>query len=461
MRYYTAQSYQVNTPLRKRLVTVVVAVASLAMMLSFTIVYFLMQQILLQRADQQLKEGMDTWVGQTVWLPNYGAPSEFYQGILVPGNDTPWATMPSTTPPDWHQLRALDDPETIGSVEGSEPNRKWRALATQDDNGTIKLVAKKLDAERRMLTALAFTEIAMGAFATIGIVVGARKLVQRSLAPLREVESTALAIASGDQNRRVPAWPRSTEVGKLSYAVNTMVSQLQETAQEAQSKEEQMRRFVGDASHELRTPLTSIRGYAELYRTGMAPDADMVLAKIEEESSRMQLLVEDLLALTRAEGTRLDKKQLDMLELVASVASSARAAFPGRVVHINHDCTRAPVVDGDPDRLHQVLLNLISNAFKHAGEDAEVTITLRDNLDRLFIDVADNGRGMNPEDAEHIFERFYRADSSRHRAAGGGSGLGLAITKSLVEQHDGTISVRTAPGEGSTFTISLPLPPEA
>ncbi|WP_284523302.1 sensor histidine kinase [Corynebacterium aquatimens] len=201
-----------------------------------------------------------------------------------------------------------------------------------------------------------------------------------------------------------------------------------------------------------------MRGYAELYRSGMAPDADMVLGKIEQESARMQLLVEDLLALTRAEGTRLEKKQLDMLQLTADVASSARAAFPGRVIHINHDCTRPPVVEGDPDRLHQVLLNLISNAFKHAGEDAEVTITLRDNLDRLFIGVADNGVGMSPEDAEHIFERFYRADTSRHRAAGGGSGLGLAITKSLVEQHDGTISVVSAPGEGSTFTISLPLP---
>ncbi|WP_234947590.1 cell wall metabolism sensor histidine kinase WalK [Corynebacterium sp. CNCTC7651] len=459
MRYpISARTYRVTTPLQKRLVALVVVVSSLAMILSFTFVYFLMQHILYQRADEQLEEGLETWVGQTVWLPGFGAPSEFYQGILVPGHETPWAPTPSTTPPDWSQLRGYDKPQTIGSVPESDVNRQWRAMAHQEDNGTVKLVAKKLDAERRMLTGLALTELAIGALATLGIVVVGRELVRRSLAPLREVESTALAIASGDQNRRVPAWPRDTEVGKLSYAVNTMVTQLQDTAQEAQSKEEQMRRFVGDASHELRTPLTSIRGYAELYRSGMAPDADMVLGKIEQESARMQLLVEDLLALTRAEGTRLEKKQLDMLQLTADVASSARAAFPGRVIHINHDCTRPPVVEGDPDRLHQVLLNLISNAFKHAGEDAEVTITLRDNLDRLFIDVADNGVGMSPEDAEHIFERFYRADTSRHRAAGGGSGLGLAITKSLVEQHDGTISVVSAPGEGSTFTISLPLP---
>ena len=100
-------------------------------------------------------------------------------------------------------------------------------------------------------------------------------------------------------------------------------------------------------------------------------------------------------------------------------------------------------------------VNLITNAYKHAGPDAEVTVTIRKNLDRVVIDVADNGCGMEAKDAEHIFERFYRADSSRNRATGG-SGLGLAITKSLIEAHDGTVKVVTAPGEGSTFTISLP-----
>ena len=172
----------------------------------------------------------------------------------------------------------------------------------------------------------------------------------------------------------------------------------------------------------------------------------------------MQLLVEDLLALTRAEGARLNKREVDMLELTASVASSLGAAFPDRVLRVNHDCSRPPVVNGDPDRLYQVLTNLITNAFKHAGPDAEVTVTLREYLDRVSIDIADNGIGMDPKDAAHIFDRFYRADTSRTRGTGGGSGLGLAITKSLIEQHDGTISVKTAPGEGSTFTISLPMP---
>lgn len=217
-----------------------------------------------------------------------------------------------------------------------------------------------------------------------------------------------------------------------------------------------MRRFVGDASHELRTPLTSVRGYTELYRTGMVSDPDMVLSKIDEESARMKLLVEDLLALTRAEGARLHTRDVDMFEVVSSVKSTARAAFPDRVLTVDNEALGVPMVKGDPDRLHQVMLNLVSNAFKHGGPDAEVTITIRENLDKVFIEVTDNGVGMSQEDADHIFERFYRADSSRNRSSGGGSGLGLAITKSIIEAHGGAITVRTAPGEGSTFTLSLP-----
>ena len=290
----------------------------------------------------------------------------------------------------------------------------------------------------------------------VGIGIASNYFVARALAPLKIVENTALAIAGGDTDRRVPAWPRETEVGSLSFAMNTMVSRLQESLENAKTQEEQMRRFVGDASHELRTPLTSVRGYTELYRKGMVDDPQMVLSKIDEESARMQLLVEDLLALTRAEGSRLEKQEVDVLELALSVKDSMHAAYPERVVDVVKDTPDVPVVVGDPGRLRQVVVNLVTNAFKHAGPDAEVTITIRHNLDRVVLDIADNGCGMEQKDAEHIFERFYRADASRNRSSGGGSGLGLAITKSLIEAHGGTVVVDTAPGEGSTFTISLP-----
>ena len=221
-----------------------------------------------------------------------------------------------------------------------------------------------------------------------------------------------------------------------------------------------MRRFVGDASHELRTPLTSLRGYTELYRSGATQDPEFVFEKIDAESKRMSLLVEDLLALTRAEGSRLDMRKVDMLELVLSVGSSAHAAFAGRTIDVNNAADDIPIVDGDADRLHQILLNLVSNGIRHGGPEASVTLTLRDDAEHVLIDVADDGKGISPEDASHIFERFYRADTSRTRDTGG-SGLGLAIVKSLVEQHGGSISVESELGRGSVFTVCLPKSAEA
>src|SRR5699024_6785570 len=210
-----------------------------------------------------------------------------------------------------------------------------------------------------------------------------------------------------------------------------------------------------DASHELRTPLTSVRGFTELYRSGATTDVDMVLKRIDDESRRMSLLVEDLLALTRAEGSRLELKTVDLLELSLSVAASARAAFPGRTVHVKNETSSVPVVEGDASRLHQVLLNLISNGLTHGGPDAEVTVTLGLEDEDVILTVADDGRGMPSDVAAQVFERFYREDASRSRVSGG-SGLGLAITKSLVDKHGGTITVDSEEGVGSTFTVWLP-----
>lgn len=454
---YSVLSAPSKKPLKRQLVAAVMVASTLGIALSSVLISTVMRHFLFDRADDQLREGLATWAQQTpAWQFNFlSLPSEFHQATLYPGHEQLVPRRGTANPPDYSRVKRLDTPTTITSVEGSETGMRWRAMAHAEPDGTVQYVAKSLEAEGKMLRALAWVEAGVGVLALLGIAVAANYMVARALAPLKIVENTALAIANGDTDRRVPAWSRETEVGSLSFAMNTMVSRLQDSLENAKTQEEQMRRFVGDASHELRTPLTSVRGYTELYRKGMANDPEMVLSKIDEESARMQLLVEDLLALTRAEGARLNTKPTDVLELVLSAKSTVDAAFPDRRVEVIADTPDVAQVNGDPDRLHQVLVNLITNAYKHAGPDAEVTVTIRHNLDRVVIDVADNGCGMEPKDAEHIFERFYRADSSRNRATGG-SGLGLAITKSLVEAHGGTVSVTTAPGEGSTFTISIP-----
>ena len=222
-----------------------------------------------------------------------------------------------------------------------------------------------------------------------------------------------------------------------------------------------MRRFIGDASHELRTPLTSVRGYAELYQSGATDDAPMVIDRISEEAGRMSLLVEDLLALVRMdEGRPLAKNRVDMLELVLETAESARAGFPNRTVQVVNETGDVPIVIGDVNRLHQVLGNLVTNALRHAGEDAEVKLRLDKRDGNVIVDVEDNGQGIPAEDVPHLFERFYRPDVSRSRASGG-SGLGLSIVKGLVEAHGGTVTVDSEEGKGTRFRIALPEAPEA
>lgn len=447
--------------LRTRLLVILMVISGLGLTGMSFAVWGLTRDQMYEQVDKDLRRGLTTWALSPdirSSSPDTYLPSQYILMTAVPGQP-PRIDNIGGCYPRLSELVFDRRPRTVGAdcLFDQKEDLRFRVIAVQAPDGTSTVVAKSLDQENEMLDALAAV-LASISVLVLGMMGAAGTFfVRRALLPLKDLENTALAIANGNIDCRAPAWPRDTEFGRLSYAMNTMVSQLQETLDESRAKEEQMRRFVGDASHELRTPLTSVRGYTELYRAGATDDADMVLSKIDEESARMKLLVEDLLALTRAEGTRLNLREVDVLELVLSVSSSARAAFPGRVLAVENDAEDIPLVSGDPDRLHQVLLNLVSNAFKHAGDDAEVTIKLRGYLDNVYIDVIDNGCGMAPEDADHIFERFYRADSSRNRSkSAGGSGLGLAITKSIVEQHGGAVTVMSAPGKGSKFTVSLP-----
>jgi two-component system OmpR family sensor kinase len=295
-----------------------------------------------------------------------------------------------------------------------------------------------------------------------------------SLRPLHDIEQTAAAIGRGDLTRRVPEGPPSTELGRLSSALNAMLSQIEtafraRAASEAQAvrSEQRMRQFVADASHELRTPLTSIRGFAELYRHGAAPDAGAVVRRIEDEASRMSLLVEDLLLLARLDEERpLRIEPVHLIELINDAAEAARAVAPDRPISVElGEAAGALVVSGDQARLRQVVGNLVTNALTHTPAGTPVTLSLRaDGAEHAVVEVADQGPGMTTEQAEQVFERFYRVDKARTRQAVGGAGLphsgaglGLAIVAALVAAHHGSVSVQTAPGQGATFRVRLPL----
>ena len=295
-----------------------------------------------------------------------------------------------------------------------------------------------------------------------------RVAVRRSLRPLREVEAVAVAYGAGDVSRRVPdAWP-GTEVGRLGGAVNAMLERIETSLAAREASEARMRRFVADASHELRTPLAAIRGFAELHRQGAVrepADVTAAFSRVETEAARLGALVEDLLALTRLDEQRpLRRDPVDLLVIAGDAVHDLGALAPDRVVRLTGlDDSPAPApapVTGDDARLRQVLTNLVGNAVRHtpAGTPLEIGVGVRQHEGGSWAtwQVVDHGAGVPPEEAERVFERFYRADSSRTRGSGGGSGLGLAIVAALVRAHGGAVRVVPTPGGGATVEVALP-----
>ncbi|WP_155372973.1 sensor histidine kinase [Catellatospora vulcania] len=426
-------------------------------------------------------------------------------GELAPGED-PWGftAPPNVTPQDLPQLPPPSElHDKVGSyltVRARDGAPHWRVLV-----GELKvpgysgpfLVAERTTTIDAAVQRLLWINIYGGAAVLILAAMVGTELVRRSLRPLAAIEKTAKAIAGGDLTQRVPdpeegCTPPRTEVGSLARALNAMLAQIETafsaraasetSARAAESaardaavaaqvsegrarrSEEKMRRFVADASHELRTPLTTIRGFAELYRQGAAraPEETAALVKrIEDESRRMGLLVDDLLLLARMDQERqLRPAPVELRVLAVEAVQAARVMDPTRQT----DLVVAPnaghlVVAGDDARLRQIIGNLMSNALAHTPPGTRVELRLRAESEQAVLEVADEGPGLDQAQRERVFERFYRADAARTRRANGqvSTGLGLAIVAALVEAHHGTIEVDSEPGKGAVFRVRLPL----
>jgi two-component system OmpR family sensor kinase len=270
---------------------------------------------------------------------------------------------------------------------------------------------------------------------------------------------TAGLIAEGNLSHRITHDDRATEVGQLGHALNVMLGNIETSFTEKEESERRLRQFVADASHELRTPLTSIRGYAELFRSGAAADPatlERVMLRIESEGERMGRLVEDLLLLARLDqGRPLERATIDLVPLVTEAVEDAR------IVALDHpiDLTAPDEarITGDANRLRQVIGNLLTNARVHTPPGTPVHVSLVTSGDIVTLTVGDEGQGIAPDDARHVFDRFFRADTSRTRVGDDhGSGLGLSIVASIVAAHGGHVTLDTAPGQGATFTVTLP-----
>jgi two-component system, OmpR family, sensor kinase len=290
--------------------------------------------------------------------------------------------------------------------------------------------------------------------------VGGFLLIRRQLRPLREVAATAhivadLPLAEGeiDLDQRVPdhLTDERTEVGQVGAALNTLLAHVESSLQARHRSEQHVRQFVADASHELRTPLATIAGYSELARRH--PDDEVALrtalAKVDEESSRMTSLVEDLLLLARLDSGRpLVQEPVDLVHLLVEAVSDAQVLAPDHRWRL--DLPQATVeVLGDEQRLHQVVMNLLTNARKYTPAGTTVTITAQASG---FV-VHDDGPGFPASFAAKAFERFTRHDAARTRT--GGVGLGLALVQAIVAAHGGRVDLDSRPGS-TTFTVRFP-----
>lgn len=439
-----------------------------------------------EQMDRDLKDN-STALANIMWsswknqeTPSEGATLEFnrFRGTLRDNDGKVLYELPhprhtdGPVVPDMtvHQVEELKSPfmRVAGTEEGSSG---WRTIILKLGNDSGYIMASLPSASTMGTVDMAMKlVITSGTLVTLVMSLIAYGITGRALRPLVRVERTAAAIAAGDLSRRVEEYPPETEVGRLSRSLNAMLAHIEQAFRGRAASERKMRRFIQDASHELRTPLVTIQGYSELYRHGGVSGEEQIgtaMGRIEGEAKRMAQLVEDLLTLARLDEQRpIERQPVDLLLLGSDAVEDARVNAPERQVRLvgldGPQASSSPS-SGDELRLRQVVGNLMTNALRYTPEDSPLEVAVGvlpviNGRSDAVLEIRDHGNGISEEDAARVFERFYRADSSRQRETGG-TGLGLAIVAAIVSQHDGSVRLTETPGGGATMSIHLPLVP--
>ncbi|MGH9292090.1 MAG: sensor histidine kinase [Acidimicrobiales bacterium] len=452
-------------PLRTRLVILLVFFVAIALIATDAITFTSLRNSLTSQVDGQLAQISRSRLGCN-GVP-YGTYFNFYTPVGQPAEPTAAGfscksglPLPRIAPAIVRQAVASGGLyTTVGSSRGAGQYRVLiQPLSTPQTGPTVLAIAVPLTAVSSTLGNQLRLDLIVSLIVLVALAVAAWIIVRLSTRPLARMAKTAGEIAAGDLTRRVTPTDERTEVGQLGAALNVMLERIEEAFEEKESSEQQLRRFVADASHELRTPLTSIRGYAELFRSRLAERPDdlaAALRRIESESARMGVMIEDLLLLARLDrGRPLALAPVRLSAIAEDAVSDARAIDRSRAVTaaIPPDLT----VLGDEQRLRQLVGNLLNNALAHTPALTPIEVAARagpGNVVRLA--VIDHGPGIAEGDRPHVFERFWRADRSRLRR-GGGSGLGLSIVAAIVSAHHGRVWVEATPGGGATFVVELP-----
>jgi two-component system OmpR family sensor kinase len=348
---------------------------------------------------------------------------------------------------------------TVGSKGSGDLRYRVYAQRDPEDSG-ITVVAVPLSEVDSTLHRLLLVEALVVGGVLLALGLSAFFVVRLGLRPLSRIEVTAGQIAAGDLSRRVSPATTKTEIGRLGLALNAMLDRLEQAFAQRKASEERLRQFLADASHELRTPLASIRGYAELFRMGATrgeAETQTAMRRIEDESKRMGVLVEDLLTLARLdEAPELSRAPVDLAVLARDAVEDARATAPEREIELRS--RDAAVVVGDSHRLRQVLANLLRNALVHTPAGTPIEVSVAQDRHSVTVAVRDHGAGLPDASPERLFDRFWRAEGGRERGKAG-AGLGLSIVGTVVDAHGGHVQASNADGGGALFTVVLPKEP--
>lgn len=466
--------------LTARLVLTAVALVAVSTLLVTLFTVFAMQRYLTERLDRQVADTFgapgsvrDGRPGRSLRNdsgPGFGDP-DGDDSLFGRGTGSLIATFPTNgqaagqligdsrsivalSDGDLAQLREVPVDQRVHEVTLSGEG-EYRVIAVAIPGGTRVGGSPTVEIQRTLVALGGFgLLIAAVALALAGLV--GTLLVRRQLGPLKQVAATAhdvasIPLATGDIRieQRVPdeLTDEATEVGRVGYALNTLLDHVAASLTIRQRSEEQVRQFVADASHELRTPLATILGYAELAQ--QHPDdaeaTHLALTKVRREGDRMAGLVEDLLLLARLDAGRpLAQDSVDLTRLLVEAVSDARVLAPDHHWRIELDPDDdALQVSGDEQRLHQVITNLLTNARRHTPAGSTVTV----HINPSGFSVRDDGPGLPPEMEGRAFERFVRGDAARTRGDDVGAGLGLALVHAIVTAHGGTVNVESRPGD--------------
>jgi two-component system OmpR family sensor kinase len=457
--------------LRARLLLVLAVLLAAGLLVADVATYTALRSQLFKRVDASL-DSSSIAVGQSAGRGPFGLEGLARLGVLTPGTyieihhngnvvfsgsltrrgqTAPVPRIPKGFSPGSDGYRRA----TVSAAKGGS---RFRLLTRSVPfANTTVLLGAPLHETDTTLSQLKWIELLVTGAVILAGLLFALWLIAASLRPLRRIEETAAAIGAGDLSRRVEPDGGTTEIGRLGGALNAMLGQIEDAFAERSASEARLRRFISDASHELRTPIAAVSAYAELFDRGARDrpdDLERSMTGIQRETRRMGLLVGDLLLLARLDqGRPLEATPVDLTTLAGEAVDTAHAMEPGRPLAL--EAPAVVTVTGDGERLRQVIDNLLANVRAHTPTEASAVVRVRQERDAAVLEVADSGPGLSPEQAAHVFERFYRGDPSRSRDHGG-AGLGLAIVAAIVEAHDGTVAVESAPGAGTTFRITLP-----